>query len=73
MRPLYHKSPCQIRILVWYLQVRDWSPDGEVERQTSYQRILDKLEQLYPVAERDTRKVLVPGAGLGMDLIRVNG
>jgi len=45
--------------------VRDWSPAGEAERQRSYQRILDKLEQLYPVAERDTRKVLVPGAGLG--------
>ena len=45
--------------------VRDWSPDGEAEREACYQRIINKLNQLYTVEEREAKKVLVPGAGLG--------
>ena len=45
--------------------VRDWSEDGQKERDTCYKPILDELERLYPPAIRSSKKVLVPGAGLG--------
>ena len=45
--------------------VRDWSEDGQKERDTCYKPILDELERLYPPVIRSSKKVLVPGAGLG--------
>ena len=45
--------------------VRDWSPQGASEREASYRRIMDKLELLFKEEERASKKILVPGAGLG--------
>ncbi|KAJ3255088.1 hypothetical protein HK103_006631 [Boothiomyces macroporosus] len=48
--------------------VRDWTTDGEVERNQTYLPILQLLEELYgdiPVEKRGDIKVLCPGAGLG--------
>ncbi|CAM0138629.1 hypothetical protein VKS41_008360 [Umbelopsis sp. WA50703] len=48
--------------------VRDWSKEGEAERQASYDPILNELEDIYsdiPIEERGKLRVLVPGAGLG--------
>ncbi|KAJ2958105.1 hypothetical protein NQZ79_g6274 [Umbelopsis isabellina] len=48
--------------------VRDWSKEGEAERQASYAPILNELENIYsnvPIEERGKLRVLVPGAGLG--------
>ncbi|CAO3684727.1 unnamed protein product [Umbelopsis ramanniana] len=48
--------------------VRDWSKEGEPERQAAYEPILNELESIYtdmPLAERGQVRVLVPGAGLG--------
>ncbi|KAI1915807.1 hypothetical protein LOZ61_001479 [Ophidiomyces ophidiicola] len=46
--------------------VRDWAPEGEHERISSFPQILGTLEMLYP--ERNASnplQVLVPGSGLG--------
>jgi carnosine N-methyltransferase len=46
--------------------VRDWSSNGAEERAQCYTPILRELERLYPnAAERSTRRVLIPGSGLG--------
>jgi len=48
--------------------VRDWAKEGEPERQSAYEPILNELESIYadvPVEERGGVRVLVPGAGLG--------
>jgi len=45
--------------------VRDWSDNGAAERESCYQRIINTLCNLFKEEERDSRKVLVPGAGLG--------
>lgn len=46
--------------------VRDWSAEGQSERDQCYKPILDELERLYPdKATRGDIKVLVPGSGLG--------
>lgn len=46
--------------------LREWSDDGEEERNISFDRILNYLENKYPnVVERQHVKILVPGAGLG--------
>ncbi|KAJ1984040.1 hypothetical protein H4R34_000902 [Dimargaris verticillata] len=48
--------------------VRDWSAEGQAERNASYGLILDMLEQQFPKSaevSRAQRQVLVPGAGLG--------
>lgn len=48
--------------------VRDWSSDGQAERDACYQPIIDEIEQHFPhdgAQPRDTVQVLVPGAGLG--------
>ena len=47
---------------------RDWSEEGKVERDQSYQPILEEIESLYghlnPAQKKET-SILVPGAGLG--------
>ncbi|XP_033624920.1 carnosine N-methyltransferase-like [Asterias rubens] len=47
--------------------VRDWSQDGISERQACYGPIIDEIQRRFPVEEcnRDSVRVLVPGAGLG--------
>ena len=48
--------------------VRDWSEDGEPERNMCYKPILDEIEKIYGhlnIAQRNAIKILVPGAGLG--------
>lgn len=44
---------------------REWGSDGEIERQKTFGRILDKATSLYPSEDRANIKVLVPGCGLG--------
>lgn len=47
--------------------VRDWSAEGEEERNQSYTPVLEELQRLLPIDSGKTGaiKVLVPGAGLG--------
>lgn len=48
--------------------VRDWSSEGEAEREMCYTPILDEIEEHfgeYNSAQRDKIQILVPGAGLG--------
>ncbi|KJA23747.1 hypothetical protein HYPSUDRAFT_184819 [Hypholoma sublateritium FD-334 SS-4] len=48
--------------------VRDWSEEGQPEREAAYKPMKDALVQHFshvPVDARHTIKVLVPGAGLG--------
>jgi len=46
--------------------VRDWSSNGVEERNQCYAPILRELERVYPDAgTRGTRRVLIPGSGLG--------
>ncbi|EMD36969.1 hypothetical protein CERSUDRAFT_106004 [Gelatoporia subvermispora B] len=48
--------------------VRDWSREGEAEREASYKPMKDALLEHFkdiPVEERGNLRVLVPGAGLG--------
>jgi len=54
--------------------VRDWSDNGTEERAACYQRIIGKLSTLFKEEEREFKKVLVPGAGLGrlaFDIARI--
>lgn len=44
--------------------VRDWSAEGQPEREHIFKPILDVLAQV-PAEERSRMKVLVPGSGLG--------
>ena len=47
---------------------RDWSKEGQEEREQSYQLILDEIEQIFNhlnSAQRSDTKILVPGAGGG--------
>lgn len=56
------------RVQVTLKQIaRDWSSDGETERQQSYQPIIDEVSRLFPPNGVDVTnvKILVPGAGLG--------
>lgn len=46
--------------------IRDWSTAGSHERDVAFPQILTTLENIYPdAAERGSKKILVPGAGLG--------
>ncbi|CCH44472.1 hypothetical protein BN7_4036 [Wickerhamomyces ciferrii] len=46
--------------------IREWSDEGEDERNVSMNRILKYLETKYPrVIERQHIKILIPGSGLG--------
>lgn len=47
--------------------VRDWSDAGKKEREACYDKITNKLDQLFPdkTIVRDDVSILVPGAGLG--------
>ena len=48
---------------------REWSVEGEEERQATYAPVMDDLMQAFP--DENTRhlvRVFVPGAGLGRDL-----
>ena len=47
--------------------VRDWSADGEVERDQTYTPILHELAATFPTSDvdRGNVRVLVPGCGLG--------
>lgn len=53
---------------------REWSTDGELEREQSYTRIINEILQMYPnLEDRQNVKILVPGCGLGrlvIDLVR---
>lgn len=72
-------SPDQIEKVMSTLRqlVRDWSSQGEQERQQTYGPILSLVHQIYkeiPLEERGSVKVLVPGAGLGrlvFELVRL--
>ncbi|CUM67481.1 uncharacterized protein PRCAT00005178001 [Priceomyces carsonii] len=45
---------------------REWSSDGEIERNISYNKIIEELNTLFPeLLTRPDVKVLVPGCGLG--------
>lgn len=47
--------------------VRDWSEEGEAERDQCYKPILEEIERLFGnlnTAQRSYTKILVPGAGL---------
>jgi carnosine N-methyltransferase len=44
--------------------VRDWSDYGKEEREACYSPILEVLNREFP-GERDGKKVLIPGCGLG--------
>ncbi|MCJ1475422.1 hypothetical protein MMC13_004084 [Lambiella insularis] len=44
---------------------RDWSLEGAVERSKSYLPVLEDLASIFPVQDRGTVKVLIPGSGLG--------
>ncbi|CAK7899828.1 carnosine N-methyltransferase [[Candida] anglica] len=45
---------------------REWSDDGEVERQISFTKIIDQVCKLYPdLPTRQKCKILVPGCGTG--------
>lgn len=45
--------------------IRDWSKQGEAERNMSYKPILDKLAELYKPNQRSDIRILNPGCGLG--------
>lgn len=46
--------------------VREWTSEGEVERNTCYQPILDQIDQHFKALDNyKDIKILVPGAGLG--------
>lgn len=56
------------RVQVTLKQIaRDWSSDGETERQQCYQPIIDEVTRLFPpdTVDLDNVRILVPGAGLG--------
>ncbi|MCJ1378310.1 hypothetical protein MMC17_001407 [Xylographa soralifera] len=44
---------------------RDWSAEGAAERSMSFEPVLLNLVNLFPVEDKGTTKVLVPGSGLG--------
>ncbi|EAS37466.3 uncharacterized protein CIMG_02820 [Coccidioides immitis RS] len=46
--------------------IRDWAPEGEHERISTFPHILNTLEKLYPKRDRaNPVRVLLPGSGLG--------
>jgi len=45
--------------------VRDWSQDGVPERKAAYDKIINKISDLFKDEVKSEIKVLVPGAGLG--------
>ncbi|KAF8126788.1 N2227-domain-containing protein [Boletus edulis] len=45
--------------------VRDWSEDGKAERDLCYELMKSALEESFEGRDRQTIRVLVPGAGLG--------
>uniref|UniRef100_A0A336MW75 carnosine N-methyltransferase n=1 Tax=Culicoides sonorensis TaxID=179676 RepID=A0A336MW75_CULSO len=56
------------RVQVTLKQIaRDWSTDGEDERQQCYKPIIDEVVNYFPPESTDVAniKILVPGAGLG--------
>jgi SAM-dependent methyltransferase len=54
---------------------RDWSAEGQAEREACYGPVLKALDdefQHIPRSERGTIKVLIPGAGLGRSVFEIN-
>lgn len=51
--------------------VRDWSKEGEQERQNTYVPILEKLEKYLPIKNKEEYRVLVPGSGLSRLLYEI--
>jgi carnosine N-methyltransferase len=46
--------------------VRDWATEGKAERDACYTPLLEALEKYFPdTSARGSKKVLVPGCGLG--------
>lgn len=44
---------------------RDWSAEGAIERESSYGPVVSDLLRLFPVPDKSSLKVLLPGSGLG--------
>lgn len=46
---------------------RDWSAEGETERESCYKPIIDEIKKRFPSSQCEPSEVsvLVPGAGLG--------
>lgn len=44
---------------------RDWSAEGAIEREFSYRPVILDLLRLFPVPDKGSLKVLLPGSGLG--------
>lgn len=59
--------------LVLLQMVREWSSDGQAERDMVYGRIISELTARFPEEERPNTRILVPGCGLGrlvLDLVK---
>lgn len=50
---------------------RDWSSEGAIERECSYGPVLSDLLRLFPIPDKGSLKVLLPGSGLGRLLFEV--
>ncbi|XP_059067059.1 uncharacterized protein LOC131073111 isoform X2 [Cryptomeria japonica] len=62
-----HVSPADVDKVRCILRniVRDWAPEGAIERRQCFQPILDELQRHFPNRSRDRPpSCLVPGAGL---------
>lgn len=76
--PLQWESPRELgfdRVRSLLLQImREWSDEGQEERDTSYNKLITGLNELYPYQnQRSAIKVLVPGCGLGRLIFELNG
>jgi len=45
--------------------MRDWSVEGEQERSVCYDPVINAVRKYAPLNQKSTKKVCVPGAGLG--------
>ncbi|XP_077993842.1 carnosine N-methyltransferase-like [Glandiceps talaboti] len=66
LTPVSHFDMVKVKTTLRQL-VRDWSIEGQEERESSYKPIVNELLKRFPPDECDTTaiNVLVPGAGLG--------
>jgi hypothetical protein len=71
----HYKAIYKVNSIIWLsedfiihiLFFRDWSEEGAKERESSYQPILDELENLFPknvYPQRESIHILAPGSGL---------
>lgn len=62
----------KVRLVLLQL-AREWSSDGEQEREKAYGRVISELCARFPEESRPKTRVLVPGCGLGrlvLDLVK---